>query len=58
MYTHRWENAIGHARYMLEVYKGLGPVGIFGAAVLTKIIAQYEAGYRSEALLEALENIE
>jgi hypothetical protein len=53
----RWEKAIAHAREMLEIYKKI-PAGFFGAAIISQDIALYEAGDRSEALLESLEGIE
>ena len=54
----RWEKAYEHAKKMLEVYKSLGPVGMFGAIQIASIIDLYESGDRSAALLEALEAIE
>lgn len=52
----RWQRAIEHARTMLEIYMQI-PTGIFGAMMISRDIDLYEAGDRSEALLEALEGI-
>lgn len=52
----RWDKAISHASNMLEIYKGI-PGGLLGAMGIQTKIELYEAGDRSEALLEALEGI-
>jgi len=53
----RWDKAVIHAREMLEIYKKT-PTGMFGAAAIAQSISLYEAGDRSEALLEVLEGVE
>jgi len=57
MTDERWQKAIENARFMLEVYKET-PMGMFGALAISQDIQLYEAGDRSEALLESLEGIE
>ncbi len=54
----RWNQAIERAREFKSIYKELGPVGIFGLTAIANDIRLYEAGDRSEALLESLEGIE
>jgi hypothetical protein len=53
----RWEVAVANAREMLEAYKEI-PTGVFGALMIQRDIDLYEAGDRSEALLESLEKTE
>jgi len=53
----RWDKAIAHAREYLELYKII-PTGMFGAMMISDAILLYEAGDRSQALLERLEGIE
>ncbi len=53
----RWNRAVEHARRMLEIYKST-PGGLLGAMGIQTKIELYEAGDRSEALLEAMEAIE
>ena len=52
----RWEVAVANAREMLKIYKEI-PTGVFGAIMIQGDISLYEAGDRSEALLESLEGI-
>lgn len=54
----RWENAYRHAKYMLKLYKNLGPAGMIGAMFIASQIHLYESGDRSTELLEVLEAIE
>jgi len=53
----RWDKAVIHAREMLEFYMK-APINFFGAAAIAQCISLYEAGDRSEALLEVLEGVE
>jgi len=53
----RWDKAIEHARRMLELYRQI-PTGMFGAMMIQRDLDLYEAGDKSEALLESLESIE
>ena len=54
----RWEKAYERAKKYLDYYKEIGPAGMFGALMIQLKIQLYEAGDRSEALLEELEAIE
>jgi hypothetical protein len=54
----RWEKAYERAKEYLGYYKDIGPAGIIGAMIICQKIQRYEAGDRSEALLEELEAIE
>jgi len=52
----RWENAITHAREMLEIYKNI-PAGSFGAMSIASDISRYDRGDRDLSLLGDLEGI-
>lgn len=57
MSEERWEEAVKHARTMLEIYKEI-PTGIFGATLIAKAITRYEDGEKTNELLEELESFE
>ena len=45
----RWDAAIGHARLMFDIYKGLpGGIGLYNSVVIKAAINFYDKGDRSK----------
>ena len=53
----RWRIAIERAREALAIYRSIGPVGYFGATMISLDIQRYDDGERTDDLLEELEGI-